>query len=238
MGSFFKILLKVFRFIRFVALGYALYGWFWLPRFQNGVASGPHWLLYLYDRGVPLLFGIGVVSLILLFVYNTFIAIIPGQKPSPMAGSFRGIFLWILFIAILGGLPSLVAQFEHMQEVSFADVNYHLIERRTGDNMSEYFVYKCSDPVGLWCQRVAVTNDFPTAPPTPTPFPTPEIVEGAEETTAVLDVPIFPTVTPAAQFITDTMGIELSLQIGTLRLPLTTTMTITDPLLLPVQGNE
>lgn len=238
MGSFFKILLKVFQVIRFVALGYALYGWFWLPRFQNGLASGPHWLLYLYDRGIPILFGIGVVSLILLFIYNTIIAVVPGQSPSPMAGSFRGLFWWILAIAILGGLPSLVAQFNHMQELAFADSNFHLIERRTNDNTAEYFVYQCSDPIGLWCHRVTATDDFPAAPPTPTPFPTPEIVEGEEDSAAVIEVPVFPTVTPPARLITDTMGIELSLQVGTMRMPLTSTVTITDAAAIPVNTDQ
>lgn len=238
MGSFFRILLKVFQFIRLVALAFALYGWFWLPRFQNGVASGPHWLLYLYDRGIPLLFGIGVVGLLLLFLYNIVIIIIPGQSRSPLATPFRGLLLWILIITILGGLPSLAGHFFHMQEVAFANVRYHLIQRRSNYNTAEYFVYQCRDPIGLWCHRVTVTSDLPMPPPTPTPFPTPEIPEGSNIDPATLVIPDFPTVTPPARLITDTLGIELSLQVGSLRSPITSTMTITDALRAPVDAEQ
>lgn len=242
MDSFFKILLNVFQFIRFVSLGLAVYGLVWLPRFQNGMAKGPHWLLYLYDGTIPILLGIGIVGVIVIFVYNLLIALIPGQSPAGIAGVFRGLLFWIIGIAFIGGLPSFVSQFSHIQEIAFNDDSYHLIERSTRGNTVEYFVYRCTDPIGLWCERVAVTNDLPAPPPTPEPvFVAPPAVEEeggeASDIEVVTDTEIvMPTPTPPAALSANDEG-ELLFEVGQFQTVLTYTEPIT-PLMPSLDGGE
>lgn len=242
MDSFFKILLAVLQFIRLVAVGFALYGLIWLPRFQNGLANGPHWLLYLYDSGVPILLGIGAIGFVFVFLYNLIVALIPGQSPSPLSVVFRGLFLWILIVAFIGGLPSFVSAFSHMQQVGFESDTYHLIQRETNSDTVEYFVYRCADPIGLWCERVAVTNDLPAPPPTPTPvYIEPAPIEEVQDPELDVDVTyaeeeiVLPTVTPPAALTANDAG-ELLFEVGEFQAVLTYTEPITS--ILPSLDGE
>ena len=225
MAKFFAVLLSTFNIFRWSAVVLALYGWLWLPSFQNGTVGGPYWMLSLYDRVVPILLGIGVVGFGLVWLYQALFGLV-GAKPAVASHAFRGTFFWLMVIVAIGGLPSFLGQYRYLQQTDFADTHYHLIQRDNG-TVANYFVFQCADPAGLWCHRVALSPNVPSPPPTPTPMPEPTAVIPSVGSLPLPTPTPFPTVTPPAKLITDTMGIELSIQIGNFRAPITHTQPIT-----------
>lgn len=225
MGNVLSLLLKVVSFFRWAAVMLALYAWIWLPNFQRGAVGGPYWLLPLYDRAIPLMLGTGVVGFAIVWFYRLLAGMFMGGKPAAISNAFHSGLIWLVGLSLFAGVPSFLAQYNYLQAVAFNNDNYHLLQRANG-SVANYMVFECADPIGFWCHQVLISPDV--APPPATPTPLPEVTAVVNNEIVVITPFPVPTITPPAQLITDTLGVELSLQIGNARAVVTNTMTADD----------
>lgn len=229
MERFLSILTTFLRVVLVAVIIFVVMGFFWIPKLESGAYSGPFWLIDLYDEGIEFIFWVSCAGLVLILLVRSVMVIWPGASPSNTSLLLRNIVLWIIGVSAIGAAPYSFAQYDYLQQYTFDDVSYHLMQRQTS-NTAAYYVFACTDPMGIWCRQTIGSPPLPAPPPTPTPLSPVTAVDENGDEVIIATPPAVPTVTPPARFVTDTLGIELSIQIGSLRAPITHSQTITEAL--------